>query len=188
MLKVLGIPASNSDNSINAMLVHYALDLMKTRLRIEAEYSVLDLNDLEMPIYKAERETAHGIPGGARDFVRAIGFADALVMSFAEHNGNYTAAFKNVLDWASRIERNVYHNRPILMMATSPGARGGAGVLGIASESAAHFSGNVFGTFSLPRFHEAFDQESNILLDAAKSAELATLLEGFANRLTAAKP
>lgn len=187
MLKILGIPASNSDNSINALLVRYALNFMQTELDIEAKYSVLDLNDYEMPIYKAEREVTSGVPIAAKTFVRAIGFSDAIIMSFAEHNGNYSAAFKNVFDWASRVEQKVYHARPIVMMATSPGARGGASVLEIASKAAPYFEGRVVGTFSLPRFEETFDRERNVILDSEKSDELSSLLRRFALTLTGEK-
>ena len=187
MIKILGIPASNSASSINAVLVRYVLEFMKKELQLEAEYAVLNIDDFEMPIYKAEREATDGIPTRARAFIREIGLSDALVMSFAEHNGNYTAAYKNVFDWASRIEQKVYQGKPILMMATSPGARGGAKVLEIASEAAPFFAGEVFGTFSLPRFNETFDREKNVFLDADKSKELAALIQRFADTLTDAQ-
>lgn len=184
MLKILGVPASNSGQSINAMLVRHAVRVMQLHLTVEAEFSVLDLNDFEMPIYKPEREKADGIPLEAREFVRHIGFSDALIMSFAEHNGNVSAAFKNIFDWASRIEPKVYHGRPMLMMATTPGARGGASVLEIASTAAPFFEGEVFGTFSLPNFNETFDRERNVILDADKSDELSNLLRRFSLTLT----
>ncbi len=180
MLKILGLPASNSDQSINAMLVRHAVRVMQLHLNAKAEFSVLDLNDFEMPIYKPEREKAEGIPLEAREFVRQIGFADALIISFAEHNGSVSAAFKNIFDWASRIEPKVYHGRPLVMMATSPGARGGASVLEISSMAAPFFEGKVFGTFSLPNFNETFDREREDILDADKAKELASLLKRFA--------
>lgn len=184
MLKILGIPASNSGQSINAMLTRHAVRVMQLHLNVEAEFSVLDLNDFEMPIYKPERERAEGVPLEAREFVRQIGFADALIISFAEHNGNVSAAFKNIFDWASRIEPKVYQGRPLLMMATSPGARGGANVLEIASTAAPFFEGKVFGTFSLPNFNETFDREREDILDAGKAKELSSLLRRFALALS----
>lgn len=187
MLKILGIPASNSDESINALLVRHALDLIKTELNIDTEYSVLDLNDYEMPIYKVERQAKNGIPKAAKTFVRAISFSDALIMSFAEHNGNYSVAFKNIFDWASRFEQKIYQAKPIFMMATSPGARGGAGVLEIASTAAPYFGGKVIATFSLPRFGETFDRERNVILDIEKSDELSSLVRRFALTLTGEK-
>ena len=183
MLKILGIPDSYSEKSINALLVRYVIDSMKSNLNFDAEYSILDLNNFEMPIYKAEREAADGVPERAIAFVRAIEFSDALIFSFAEHNGNYSAAFKIVFDWASRIDLKVFHGRPILMMATSPGARGGAAVLQIASNAAPYFEGKVFATFSLPRFNETFDRTRNIITDEDKAYELFKLIEGFTEEI-----
>ena len=39
------------------------------------------------------------------------------------------AAFKNIYDWISVIEKIVWSNKPILLMSTSDGARGGQSVL-----------------------------------------------------------
>jgi len=179
MLKILGLPASNSETSINAKLVHFALNFIQNELKLEAEYTVLDLNDYEMPIYKPERETKDGIPAAAKRFIQKIGSSDAVILSFAEHNGNYSAAFKNVFDWASRVEQKVYQNKPIFLMATSPGARGGQSVLSIAGAAAPFFSGRVFASFSLPSFHENFDTERSSIVDEEKLQEITSLLQGF---------
>jgi NAD(P)H-dependent FMN reductase len=60
---------------------------------------VLDLNDYEMPIYSIDRETEDGIPEEAQRFYDELGAVDAILISFAEHNGAYTAAYKNIFDW-----------------------------------------------------------------------------------------
>jgi NAD(P)H-dependent FMN reductase len=38
--------------------------------------------------------------------------ADILVVSMAEHNGNYSASFKNVFDWCTRISGKVFQEKP----------------------------------------------------------------------------
>jgi len=50
--------------------------------------------------------------------------ADALLISYAEHNGNYSAAYKNLYDWASRIDAKVFQGKPTVVLATSPGPGG----------------------------------------------------------------
>ena len=47
----------------------------------------------------------------------------------------------------------------MLLMATSPGGRGGATVLGAAKVSYPHAAANVVGTFSLPKFYDNFTEE-----------------------------
>ena len=82
-----------------------------------------------MPIYSEDLQNLSGIPKKAFDFKSEISNSDALVISLAEHNGSYTAAFKNIYDWISVIEADVWCSKPILLLSTSTGARGGKTVL-----------------------------------------------------------
>lgn len=182
-MKLLGLPASNSSQSINAKLVGLALDWTVGMLPSPPETEVLDLNAYEMPLYSSDREAAGGVPAEAQAFFDTIGAADALIMSFAEHNGSYTAAFKNTYDWASRINAEVYQNKPVVMMATSPGQRGGAGVLETASSAAPFFGAELIGTFSLPSFYETFSAEDRTIADDQKAEELRALLQRLVDRL-----
>ncbi len=84
-MKVLAFGASNSKSSINKKLAFYAAQQINN-----ADISLIDLNDFEMPIFSEEREKESGIPALAHAFYNAIGEADVIVMSFAEHNGTYT--------------------------------------------------------------------------------------------------
>lgn len=115
-MKVLAFGTSNSRNSINQKLARYSAAQID-----DADVTLLDIHDLEMPIFSEEREKESGIPAFAHDFYQAIGEADAIVISFAEYNGSYTSAYKNLFDWASRIDMKVYQDKPMIMLATSPG-------------------------------------------------------------------
>ena len=64
------------------------------------------LNDFEMPIFSIDRERKQGIPAETHRFKALIRKADGILISFAEHNDSYTVAFKNILDWSSRIEQS----------------------------------------------------------------------------------
>ncbi len=59
-----------------------------------------------------------------RDLFDAIVAADAIVISFAEHNGHYTAAYKNTFDWASRIDRKAFGDKPAVLLSAVPGGCG----------------------------------------------------------------
>ncbi len=155
---ILAFGASNSRNSINKKLASYAA------MQIEnADVELIDLNDFEMPIYGIDKENEDGIPQLAYKFKEHILNSDAIVISFAEHNGAYTAAFKNVFDWISRIEKNVWADRPLFLLATSPGGRGGQGVLDIAYNKIKRMTSNEVVTFSLPSFASNFKEESGII-------------------------
>lgn len=179
-MKVLAFAASNSRASINKQLVGHAINVLTHEISPSAACEVIDLNDYEMAIYSTDRENESGIPQAAHDFFAKIGAADALIISFAEYNGSYTSAYKNVYDWASRINMKVFQNKPILMMSASPGGRGGANVLKTATEAAPHFGGQVVDSLSVARFGDAFDRETGALTDQDLSAKLRAGLNALA--------
>ena len=168
-MKILAIAGSNSGVSINKKLAAYAATLFEG----SNEFEVIDMDAFEMPIYKHEREVSGGVPQLAHDFAAKIDQADVLVISLAEYNGTYSTAFKNVFDWVSRIkDRSVFQNIPMLLMATSPGGRGGLGVLEAATVRFPLHGGNIIETFSLPFFQDAFDTTLNVIKNEEKNTEL----------------
>ncbi|MDO6682679.1 MULTISPECIES: NADPH-dependent FMN reductase [unclassified Oceanobacter] len=176
-MKILAFAATNSRQSINKQLVtHAAKQLQQTT---GAELEILDLNDFEMPIYSVDREQESGIPEPAQTFFKKVGEADAVLISFGEFNGSFSVAYKNVFDWASRIDQKVYQNKPVCVMATSPGPGGAQSVLAAAVGSAPYFAMDVKAQLSVPSFYDNFDVEkgelSNAELSAALTEALATL-------------
>jgi NAD(P)H-dependent FMN reductase len=162
-LKIIAFAASNSRNSINARLVRYACTLVADAAKDTIDIEIIDINDYEMPLYSIDIEEESGVPEAAGSFLKKLAGADALIISFAEHNGLYTAAYKSLFDWASRVDRHVYQHKPIVMLATSPGGRGGSNVLDIATAAAPRFGGTVLAAVSIPKFYENFDFEKNQL-------------------------
>lgn len=158
MKKIIAFAGSSSKTSINKQLVTYAANLFEN-----ASVEVLDLNDYEMPVFSVDKEKENGIHSLATDLYAKIGTADLIVISFAEHNGNYSTAFKNVLDWTSRINAKTFQEKEMLLLATSPGARGGSSVLDIATKRFPFQGGIVKGSFSLPSFYENFDVVNGII-------------------------
>lgn len=174
-MKLLTFAASNSRQSINKQLAHYASSLLPN-----VEIDLLDINDFEMPLYSIDRETEFGIPQQAHDFLNRIGQADALIIAFAEHNGSYTAAYKNLFDWASRINPKVYQYKPMILLATSPGPGGANTVLNAAVTSAPYFAGEVKASLSIPSFYDNFD----VVTGKITNAKLNTALITTVNSLT----
>ena len=174
-MKVLALAASNSSTSINKLLATYAAGLVPN-----ADVEVLDLNDFEMPIFSEDKdkdkEKELGQPDLAKRFFQKIGEADAIIISYAEHNGSYTAAFKNVFDWTSRIDMKVYQGKPVIMLATSPGPGGAATVLAAATGSAPYFAAEVKGSLSIPSFYDNFDMEKGELKNEALAQKLKAII------------
>ena len=153
MKKIIAFAGSNSKKSINKKLVLFATSLLN-----DVSVTVLDLNDFNLPLYGVDIENEYKIPSDAHKFLNLIKESDGIVLSLAEHNGAYTVAFKNLFDWLSRIESKLFFNKPMLLMATSPGARGGASVLDIAKNRFPYHNANIVETFSLPFFANHFNE------------------------------
>ncbi|MFC5050841.1 NADPH-dependent FMN reductase [Rubritalea spongiae] len=167
-MKILSLAGSTSSNSINRQLANYAANLVPNAITTK-----LDLRSLNLPIYSSDQEEQIGIPPDAKHFLELIRSHDAIVISLAEHNGSYSAAFKNLYDWTSRIEQKLWSDKPMLLMATSPGARGGATVLAAAQATFPRMGADLKATFSLPSFYDNFsdgkittDELNQALLDA----------------------
>ncbi|MGE9268754.1 MAG: NADPH-dependent FMN reductase [Verrucomicrobiales bacterium] len=156
-MKILALGGSTSSQSINRQLAAHAAGLVP-----HADVTVADLRDYETPLFSVDAEEKEGVPEAAQRFLELIKSHDALVVSLAEHNGSYAAAFKNLYDWASRAQYEVWQGKPMVLMATSPGARGGAGVLAAAEATFPRMGAELRATFSLPSFGENFDAESGI--------------------------
>jgi NAD(P)H-dependent FMN reductase len=168
-MKLLAFAASSSSKSINKQLATYAASLVEG-----ATVEILDINDYEMPLFSQDKEEVLGQPEQAKAFYTKLGQADAIIISFAEHNGSYTAAYKNLFDWTSRIDQKLFQNKPMVLLATSPGPGGANTVLTAATGSAPYFAGDVKASISIPSFFDNFDSQkqtiSNVeILDQLKS-------------------
>lgn len=158
MTKILTIGASSSQNSINQKLANYVANQVK-----DAKVNLLDLNDYEMPIYSIDREKEEGMPELAKKFKQQIEESDVIVLALAEHNGTYTSAFKNIIDWGSRLEGKLWEDKPMFLLATSPGGRGAKTVFEAFQAYWPKKGANVVAAFSLPGFYQNFSAEEGII-------------------------
>jgi len=175
-MKILAFAGSTSSTSINRELVKFAL-----RDFGNEEINFIDLNDFSMPVFSVDLEKK-GFPDEAHRFLQAIGACDAIICSLAEHNRSYSAAFKNIFDWASRIDVKVFRNKPMLLMSTSPGGYGGGNVMNTAKTFFPQFGADIRQTFSLPKFYENFDLENGII-NPEMLKELKEKAQAFKNEI-----
>lgn len=153
-MKLLAIGASSSSTSINQQLADYAASQVSG-----ADVTSYTLNSLHLPIYSEDEEKENGIPTEAQQFLDAIRDHDGIVISLAEHNGSYTAAFKNLYDWASRAEQKVWQDKPMLLLSTSPGPRGGATVMAAGEATFPRMGAALAASYSFPSFYDHFSNE-----------------------------
>ncbi|MEO6347234.1 MAG: NAD(P)H-dependent oxidoreductase [Aquaticitalea sp.] len=176
MKNILAFAGSNSSDSINKQLATYAASLVK-----DAKMKILDLNDFELPIYSKDLEAKSGIPENAKKFYNYIKDSDGIVISLAENNGAYSAVFKNLFDWMSRYENKLFMGKPMLLMATSPGGRGGASVLAMAHNRFPYHDAKIAAEFSLPLFKDKFVEGK--ITDSEFDSKLKEAVEQFQQEL-----
>lgn len=174
-MKILAFGASNSKTSINKALAHFTATLVPN-----AEIEILDLNDYDLPIFSEDLEKDIGQPLAATLFFEKIGSADGVIVSFAEHNGSYSAAYKNLFDWTSRIDQKVFQDKPTVYLATSPGPGGAGSVLASAKGSARFFGVDLKAAVSVASFYDVFDAESGRITEPKTLADLTAAANALA--------
>lgn len=176
--KIIVFGASTSNKSINQQLATHCTTYLK-----DTEAMILNLNDFPMPIFDVDYEAENGSPEKANELSALFDTAEGFIVSLAEHNGSYSAAFKSIYDWLSRINGKVWRNKPVLLLSTSPGGRGGKSVMETAAASFPFMGAQVSGTFSLPSFNDNFDSNDG-LKNEEHQEEVKNLIRIFEKAVT----
>lgn len=163
-MKIIGFAGSNSSRSINKQLVKYTLSQIDS---IETEW--LDITDYPLPLFGVDLEEKEGFHHNIQKFLDKIHSADGIVVSLAEHNGSYSVAAKNLLDWCSRHTGKFFNNIPMLLMGTSTGAFGAKSVLDAAEKRFPKFGAQIVSIYSFPTFNDNFTSEEGIIDEDLKN-------------------
>ncbi|MFC7772293.1 NADPH-dependent FMN reductase [Flavobacterium sp. GCM10027622] len=176
-MKIVAFGASYSKQSINKKLAGFVAHQFEN-----TDIEILDLNDYVLPVFSVDVENETGHPEIIQEFIKKLDSADLIIISMAEHNGSYTAAFKNLFDWTSRVKLNMFENKKLLLLSTSPGGRGAESSLKTALERFPRHGATILNSYSLPNFHQNFDAEKGIVQEE-KKAQLVELLHQIKSEL-----
>jgi len=181
-MRILAFAASNNPQSINQQLA-----LSVAHLLPQAQVTTLNIDDYELPLYSERREAELGSPAQVQDFLQQIAAVDGLIVSFAEHNGTFTAAFKNLYDWASRSQKRIFQHKPALFLAAAPGPGGAQSVLQAAVKAAPFMGAELSGAVSVANFYQVFDTQYQQLKDATLFIQLQTAALNLQQQILQAK-
>jgi NAD(P)H-dependent FMN reductase len=128
-------------------------------------------------LFSVDLERNQGYSQDLISLNKEIENADGIILSLAEHNGAYTAAFKNAFDWLSRIESKVWRQKPMLLLSASTGKRGGKSVMDMALNRFPYNGGNITGSMTFPFFDKNF--KGGRIVDEELNTELQELADAF---------
>lgn len=134
-----------------------------------ADVTRVDLRDFPLPVYDGDLEAAGGLPEGALQLKAHFDAADGLLLACPEYNAGIPGTLKNALDWVSRPapgEKALQAFRGKVAALCSASTGGLGGVRGLLQMRLVLGSIGVVvlpEQVSLPKAHEAFDDEGNVL-------------------------
>tara|TARA_R110002020_G_scaffold179365_4_gene372923 strand:- start:83104 stop:83763 length:660 start_codon:yes stop_codon:yes gene_type:complete len=178
MKKILCFAGSNSRHSINTILVNYVANKI-----IDHEVKIISLLDYELPMYSLDLENERSFSADLQVLRNIIKDHDALIISVNEHNGSISAFFKNHLDWLSRLDRNFLEGKKVLLMSTSPGARGAKSALEFCKLVLPRFGAEIVESFSFPSFQDNFSIEENKITNDVLEMGLNDMLSTFEHHI-----
>jgi NAD(P)H-dependent FMN reductase len=184
MAKLLAFAGSARRESFNKKLILVAAEAAR---KSGAEVTVLDLEDLNLPIFNEDDEAEHGAPEGAERFKALLKSHDGIIIASPEYNSSISALLKNALDWASRSAKGeapleAFSGKVALLLSASPGGLGGLrGLVHLRS-----ILGNIK-VIVLPEqlavggAHQAFSDDGLSLSDDSKQELLQAYTANLAN-------
>jgi len=185
--KILAFAGSTRRESFNQKLIKVAAAAAESA---GAEVTVLDLGDLDLPLYNQDDEEANGLPPGALQLKELMSEHQGFLISSPEYNSSITPLLKNAIDWASRKTTpdepalSVYTGKVAGIMSASPGALGGLrglvhlrailqniGVLVVPKQMAISAANQAFGedgALTNPKQQQAIAQIAETVTDILK--------------------
>ncbi|MFO0972837.1 MAG: NAD(P)H-dependent oxidoreductase [Phycisphaerae bacterium] len=125
--RILAFAGSTRGESYNKKLVAIAA---RAASAAGAHVTLIDLRDLDLPLFDEDREARDGLPASARRLKDLLLDHHGLLISSPEYNSSVTAVLKNAIDWASRPVAGApplecFVGKVAGLMSASPGALGG---------------------------------------------------------------
>lgn len=120
-LEILTLCGSVRERSYNAALIR-ALPMLAPGGMVFVEAPLI----VNIPHYDADLQQISGLPSVAAALVSAIREADAVLIASPEYNYSVPGTLKNAIDWVSRVPKQPFSAKPVLIQSASTGLLGGA--------------------------------------------------------------
>lgn len=139
--------------------------------------ALFDISELPMYNQDLDGETVPDIVAALR---AAIAEADGVVIATPEYNHSYSAATKNLIDWASRpFMKGPIIGKKSMVVAVSPGPGGAVHGAQATTDLLAMLGGTVVAQVSAAAIHEKLNGDTLQFIDESLAAQLSHGLASF---------
>lgn len=172
-VRILAFAGSARKQSFNRRLVGAAAEMARAH---GAEVSLINLGDLNLPMFDEDTESAGGLPPGVRKLKDLMLGHDGFLIACPEYNSSITPLLKNAIDWATRPAPGeaplaCFKHKTCALLATSPGALGGLrGLVHVRAILSGIGTIVLPDHFALAKGHEALDEQGKFKDDKQKAA------------------
>jgi NAD(P)H-dependent FMN reductase len=156
----IGILVASSNN--NLKLANKLVELA-TSENVETE--LINLVDLNLPLYNTIEEEKNGIPDIAKELATKILSLNAFIIVAPEYNGVMPPVLNNAMSWTSRATENWRDafNEKILGLATHSGAGGQKGLQAMRIQFQ-HLGANILARELLTTYEKPLNENSAIIM------------------------
>jgi chromate reductase len=166
--RIVAFCASARRESLNRKFLAAAVDAVR---EAGAEVTLLQPEDIVMPLYNGDLEDAQGMPANAVKLVAHLRGHDALLVASPEYNSMITPMLKNTLDWCSREDANPFEGKVAAVISASPGILGGVRSLQLAQQLLLKLGCHVVpGQCILAHADEAFGPDGRLMDERAQKS------------------
>jgi len=157
---------SNSSKSINEQLTKAVLK------ELNLSHTFVDLKMLDIPLFSEDLEREIKSPEGIVSLNEHISNYEHIFITTNEHNSNMSAFFKNIVDWLSRADKNIFLNKKVFILSTSNGKRGGLGANELLQQLVLRLGANSIESFAFSSFSENFNRDTQEIINKEYLAEI----------------
>jgi chromate reductase len=159
--RILAFAGSARRDSLNRRFLAVAAQAARDA---GCEVTVLDMDELVLPLYHGDLEDGSGMPANATKLTGLIAASQGLLVASPEYNSMITPLLKNTIDWCSRADDNPFEGKVAAVISASPGALGAVRSLVMAQQLLLKLGCHVVpGQCYLPHASKAFDAAGKLL-------------------------
>ncbi len=166
----IGILVASSNNNLKL-----GQKLVELASEQNVETELINLVDLNLPLYNTIEEEKNGIPQSATDLAEKILSLNAFIVVAPEYNGVMPAVLNNAMSWTSRATENWRDafNEKVVGLATHSGG-GGTKVLQAMRIQFQHLGANILARELLTSYEKALNEDSarNMITQLNKLSEV----------------